>query len=51
MHLEYLRETYNLNVERTKSDMPHGALFTQADVDLFNSNVALRNAVQPTISR
>ena len=51
MHLEYLRETYNLNVERTKNDMPCRALFTQADVDLFNSNVALGNAVQPTISR
>ena len=51
MQVEYLRETYKLNVERTKSDMPHGALFTQADVDLFNSNVALKNAVQPTVSR
>ena len=51
LHLNYLNETYNLRVERTKNDMPQGAVFTQADVDLFNSNVALRNAVQPTISR
>ena len=51
IHLEYLRETYKLNVERTESDMPRGALFTQADVDLFNSNVALRSAVQPVVSR
>ena len=37
MHLEYLRETYKLNVERTKSDMPQGALFMQADVDLLTA--------------
>ena len=51
MHLKYLRETYKLNMKRTKSDMPWGALFMQADVDLFNSNVALRSAVQPAVSR
>ena len=31
--------------------MPWGALFTQVNVDLFNSNVALRNTVQPVVSR
>ena len=51
LHLDYLNETYNLRVERTKNDMPQGAIFTQADVDLFNSNVTLRNAMQPAISR
>ena len=51
LHLDYLNETYNLRTEITKNDMPQGAIFTQADVDLFNSNVALRNAMQPAISR
>ena len=50
-HIDYFNKRFEVQVTRTKQDMPENASFTQGNVDQFCTNVVFQIAYQPCVER